>query len=193
MEITYTNRNGRTYYLGVSRTRSGKPRYNFSTEPSENPVDEIPKGYEIRESVNGIVSLARIQHCMFLVEEIADVETVLRSHPEASRYRVSIKHNHLVIHEMRGPSRSELRELVGHIGIGIRPGLIEELENTMPRYSPVMRFVVADTSNREFVAERWCVRRRIDDWIYIGQSKQLKRLARKFIPTLGTDEFYELI
>ncbi len=192
MGITYTNRKGRIYYLGINRTRSGKPRYNFSTEPSENPVDEIPKCYEIRESVNGIVSLARIQPCLFLLEEIADVEAVMRSHPEASRYRVSIKHNQLIIHELRGPNRSELRELVGHIGIGIRPGLIEELENTMPQYSPIMRFVVADTANREFFAERWCFRGSIDDWIYIGQSKQLKRLARKFIPTLGTEEFYEL-
>ncbi len=56
MPITYTNRKGFTYYLCRGVTKTGKPRYYFAREPKDEPVEQIPDGYTISESVNGIVS-----------------------------------------------------------------------------------------------------------------------------------------
>ena len=47
MQVTYTNRKGRTYHLCQGVTRTGKPRYYFAREPKGKPVEQIPEGYEI--------------------------------------------------------------------------------------------------------------------------------------------------
>ena len=55
MSITHTNRKGVTFYLGRGVTKTGKPRYFFAREPDKGePVEAIPEGYEIVESVNGV-------------------------------------------------------------------------------------------------------------------------------------------
>jgi len=33
----------------------------------------------------------------------------------------------------------------------------------------------------------------IDDWIDIGESGKLEKLAHQLIPKLGTDDFFELL
>jgi hypothetical protein len=55
-----------------------------------------------------------------------------------------------------------------------------------------MRFVLLDPEEREFSTERWCYLGGIDDWVDIGESGKLPELAPQVIPTLGTDEFFEL-
>ena len=40
-------------------TKTGKPRYYCPREQKDEPVEEIPAGYEIEESVNAIVSLVK--------------------------------------------------------------------------------------------------------------------------------------
>ncbi len=192
MAITYTSRNGRTYFLSESRTSTGKPRYNFSTKPKDNPVDEIPEGYEIRESVNGIVSLARIEPCLLLPEEIAIVKDILATHPESTRYVVSVKSTVIMIHEQTGPSRQELREFLSMLGGISRSVTGEQLEASNTQHQPILRFLLINTEKRLFAAERWCFRGSIDAWIDVGTAKRLKPLAAKMIRTLGTDEFYEL-
>jgi hypothetical protein len=49
MLVTYKNRRGKTYYLHEGRTKTGKPKYNFSLKNNGELVDEIPDGYEIYE------------------------------------------------------------------------------------------------------------------------------------------------
>jgi hypothetical protein len=55
-----------------------------------------------------------------------------------------------------------------------------------------MRFILIDAKTRSFGAQRWCYRGSIDDWIDIGASGSLEQLAQRLIPTLGTDQFFEL-
>ena len=91
MQVTYTNRKGKTYYLCQGLTKKGNPRYYFAREPKDEPVDEIPEGYEIRESVNGVVSLAKERPVQILPEERAAVEAAIGQHPKARNYRADWK------------------------------------------------------------------------------------------------------
>jgi hypothetical protein len=61
MPVSYTNRKGITYMLYRGQTRTGKPRYYIGrpVQGQGEPVTEIPPGYTISESVNGVVSLAK--------------------------------------------------------------------------------------------------------------------------------------
>ena len=60
MHIEHTNRKGQTYYLHVGKTKTGKPKYQFSKKSTGDLVNEIPEGYEIYEHpVNGQVFLRK--------------------------------------------------------------------------------------------------------------------------------------
>jgi hypothetical protein len=50
---------------------------------------------------------------------------------------------------------------------------------------------LVDKERRTFMAERFCFRGAIDDWIFLGGPDDLKKLARKYIRLLGTDKFFD--
>jgi hypothetical protein len=53
--------------------------------------------------------------------------------------------------------------------------------------------VLADREQRLFLAERFCFRGAVDDWIDIGGPPQELVIAiRKFIRHLGSDSLFEL-
>ena len=58
--------------------------------------------------------------------------------------------------------------------------------------SPMMRFILVDRENRKFVAQRYCFRGAIDDWIDISSRDSLENLSGKYLKHLGQDSFYEL-
>jgi hypothetical protein len=57
MAIEYVNRKQKTYYLHAGTTKTGKPKYFFSTKAEGVLVDDIPEGYEIYENPNAQVFL----------------------------------------------------------------------------------------------------------------------------------------
>lgn len=194
MPITYTNRKGFAYYLCQGTTKTGKPRYYFAREPKDKPVEQIPPGYQIDESVNGIVSLVKARPQLVLPEELARVESALKKYLKGRNYRVAVKNNQIVIYESLGP---DLKVLSGIFGAEMirQPELAGRIQVEMDRYArytPVMRFILEDAEGRTFAAQRWCYRGNIDDWIYVGHSGKIDVLAKKLVPKLGTDDFYEL-
>ena len=199
MPITYTNRKGRTYYLCLSTTKTGKPCYYFSREPTDNKLAEaIPPGYQIQESVNGIVSLAKAGRLLISEEEINSVKKAVEKHPKARHYRVDVKSKQITIYEHVGPDLMELAPiLAADLGIGRTLDKemvhrLQEEERIYGQFTPIMRFILTDDDKRLFRTERMCFLGRIDDWIGIAYDKPITKLAPVLIPKLGTDEFFEL-
>jgi hypothetical protein len=196
--ITYTNRKGRTYYLCQGVTKTGKSRYYFAREPKDTVLGEIPQGYEIRESVNGIVSLAKARPIELLESEISVAQAALRAHPKARHYRVDVKPKQITIYEHVGPDLMELvTDLANDLGIGemLRSDIaqrMQEEERIYGQFTPVMRFILTDSEKRHFKAQRMCYLGSVDDWIDIEFDRSMAELAPTLIPTLGTDEFFEL-
>jgi hypothetical protein len=190
MPITYTNRKGMTYFLCKGTTKTGKPRYFFAREPKGEVMDAIPEGYQIEESVNGIVSLVKDRPKLIAPEETAAFEAALKRHPKGGNYRLSVRHKQIVVYERLGPDVDRLNAIFGILGpIDQRAS---EILDRSAQYTPIMRFILDDPEKRDYHAERWCFRGSIDDWICAGQSGKIETLARELIPTLGTDDFYEL-
>ncbi|TMC26946.1 MAG: hypothetical protein E6J36_02395, partial [Chloroflexi bacterium] len=73
MAVSYTNRKGLTYILYRGQTKTGKPRYYFGRagQSQGEPVTELPPGYTISESVNGVVSLVKDRPSLIQPEEVA--------------------------------------------------------------------------------------------------------------------------
>ena len=197
MPVSYANRKGVTYTLYRGRTRTGKPRYYFG-RPSQGqgePVTELPSGYTISESVNGVVSLAKDRPALIRPEEVAAVEAAVQQHPEARRYRVAVKGKRIEVYEQVGPDYNALVSELHIPGLS-RPGLAEELralEERHAHYTPVLRFTLLDPKQRRFGSERMCYLGSIDGWLeLLGHTGPVAELARALIPILGTEQFFEL-
>jgi len=176
-------------------TKTGKLRYYFARQPKDGSPDQIPEGYRISESVNGIVSLVIDRPQLILPQEVANVEVALARHPTGRDYRVAVQKNQIVIYERLGPDVDTLSEIFGEFSplpSDIVKRRLQEQLDKMARFSPVLRFILLDPDDRKFKAERWSYLGDIDDWIDIGESGKLEKVARRLIPKLGTDDFFEL-
>jgi hypothetical protein len=196
MPISYTNRKGVTYTLYRGQTRTGKPRYNFgrADKGQGEPVMELPSGFTISESVNGVVSLVKDRPSLIQPEEVAAIKAVMDKHPQATRYRVVVKHDRIEIYENAGPDFDSLLDDL-HIYSPSRLGLAERLyatEECYAHYAPVLRFILLDPEQRRFGAERMCYRSSVNGWLKLVHTGPLTQLARTLIPTLGTEQFFEL-
>ncbi len=189
MTYSYTNRRGRTYYLHQRTSRKGTPRHVFAKEPGEGALDSVPVGYEVRESVNGVVSLARIGRRRIGKAEERIVAGML-SRLGKDEYRLEVKTNSIVVFE---PDRSresldEILRLLGPVGTTRRARKILERD---VRYSPVLRFVLDDEREHAFHVERMTYTGE-PDWSWpLGQG-DLEQLARDYLPHLGQDSFFDL-
>src|SRR5947209_11847353 len=196
MPVNYTNRKGLTYTLYRGQTKTGKPRYYFARagQGQDEPVMELPPGFTISESVNGVVSLVKDRPSLIQPEELAAIEMTVQQHPEARRYRVAVKGNRIEVYEQVGPDYNALVSELHIPGLS-RPGLAEELralEERHARFTPVLRFTLLDPKQRRFGSERMSSLGGIDDWLELGQTGPVTELARALIPTLGTEQFFEL-
>lgn len=192
--ITYTNRKGVTYTLCQGVTKTGKPRYFFAREPQGKPVEVIPEGYEIQESVNGVVSLAKARPGHILAKEVATVAAAIQRHPQSRNYRMDVKPDRIDLYELAGGG---MDGLLGTYDSVLAPALLAALRADRERYgqyAAVMRFVLADEEQRLFRAERMCYRSSVDGWLplYLIGAAPIAELARRLVPTLGTDAFFEL-
>src|SRR6267154_1485079 len=148
MPVNYTNRKGLTYTLYRGQTKTGKPRYYFGRvgQGQGESVTELPPGFTISESVNGVVSLVKERPSLIQPEEMAAIEAAVQQHPEARRYRVAVKHDRIEIYEQVGPDYEALLGELQMVALS-RQGLAERLqaeEERYARYEPVLRFILLD-------------------------------------------------
>ena len=194
MSVTYTNRKGITYTLCQGVTKTGKPRYAFARDPKgKRVVEAIPEGWEISESVNGVVSLVRERVQKLLPGEIAAVEEAVRRHPKARNYRINVRPDRIEVYESVGPDVDGLLSDLQGLGFPLKAkkaDLRAVLERSA-QFTPVLRFILEDEETRAYRAERWCYSGSIDGWLFITTGS-VEQMARRMIPALGTDEFFEL-
>jgi hypothetical protein len=194
MPVTYTRRKGLTYTLCQGTTKMGKPRYYFAREPKDQVLAQLPAGYTISESVNGIVSLVKDRPPQLHASEIATIEAQLHKHPKSRNYRLGVKSDRMEIYELVGPDPQTLIAALRRESV-LSPGMAERLQAERDRYgqfTPVLRIILADPERRTFRAERMCWLGSIDDWIDVEPHGPIEKVVRALIPKLGTDAFFEL-
>jgi hypothetical protein len=196
MAITHTNRKGQTYTLYQGQTKTGKPRYYFARTEKihDEPVMKIPAGFTISESINGIVSLVKDRPAVILPEEVAVVEEAVKQHPKARQYRVAVKDKRIEIYERVGPNYETLIPKILP-SVWVSPERMKQVQSEMEQhaqYTPVLRFTLLDPVLRLFGAERMCYLGDIDGWLDLFKTGLVGTLAGALIPTLGTEQFFEL-
>jgi len=187
MSVEHTSRTGKRYYLHAKTTAAGKPSYFFSTDPEGQLAPAIPDGYEIYENANSQVFLRRRTVQVIQPKELAVVEDSLRKHEDPWRHWVEVKKNAIVVYHA-----GEMTGIDGMLKSFGRSPLSETARRRFASYQAVMRFTSVDKKDRVFVAERFCFRGSVDDWIPIGGPAPLAAHLRKFVKHLGRESFYEL-
>ena len=196
MPITYTNRKGTVYHLARATTQMGRQRFVFRRERPAEPVEVLPPGHRISESVNGVVSLVKDTPSIFWPEEVAAVEAAVGRHPQPSRYRVVARPDRIEVYERSGMDIDEAAEGFGMVVPLTASRLAAtqaRLERTA-RYDPVLRFYLLDAERRTFSVHRRCYRSSMPDWLNLFSmgDNAIETLAARVIPALGSEEFFEL-
>jgi len=191
--ITYTNRKGLTYYLCRATSRTGRARYVFARELRGEPVAAVPPGYRIHESANAVVSLVKDVPAAIRPEEVGVVDAAVRQHPRAHRYRAAVRGERIEIYEQDGPDADELTALSDRFGLdrAHTQQVVREHLARWARYSPILRFRLADAARRTFSVQRRSYLGSREDWQPLDVAGPIEELARQLIPALGTEQFFE--
>lgn len=150
----------------------------------------------MRESPNGVVSIARIRPSLFSEEERKIVQAYLSDHPRSSGYELYHKPDRMVIYERITPGYEDLQGLFRVLGVedteDSRQKFMENAELTA-KYEEVLQFTMIDPEDHLIHVERMCYLGGIDGWYFLDGSSDIRELAQMTIPLLGTDEFFDLI
>ncbi len=190
MPITYTNRREQVYYLHQGKTKTGKPKYYASMKDKGDLAQEMPDGFEFYEHPADARVYLRKKPPMV----ITDIEIDL-----VKKYLKNLKSPHRYLHDIKGPTITiyESNQDVDEISerfklLPMSQAAIKDILCQGMDYQPMMRFILEDRQRRLFVAERFCFRGSIDDWIDIGGPDSLEFLLEAKLEHLGRDSFYEL-
>jgi len=188
---TYTNRMGDTYYLHEGRTKTGKVRYFVAKTPRENTLSTMPRGFEFSESINGVVSVRRINVSGTRIPE-RDVDLVhaeMARHHHLCEHRIDVVKGEIIVFEPTNSPFSGLPEEMVRI---FPMGTLRSLRmKRRIRYSPVMKFVPLQKHNG-YSVHRMTYRGK-GGWSWPLASGSLHELLPRFLHHVGTDEFFELL
>ena len=191
MPITYTNAKEKTYYLHQGTTKTGKPKYYFSTQPEGTLAEAMPEGFELYENPNAQVFLRRIPPKLITEEERQVVEAGMRTHADVKDYKIDVKGKAIVIYT----ADQDVETLADVFkGLSPTPSANRQLMSLLRKeiqYSPMLQFLLEDEQRRLFTAQRYCFRGSIDDWIDIGHGP-LPTLVKQYVKHLGKESYFEL-
>ena len=197
--LTRTNRHGRVYYLHEGKTKTGRPRYYAARNVRPGVLTEMPAGHEFAESINGVVSVRRVDPARLRLPP-GDLELVRRELARWERLRgheVEERNGAIVIHEPVGgvhdKALAKLADLFASTPARLRMDLGPRLGKT--RLDPVMRFVPwaedEDLQPGEYAVERMTYRGD-GGWHHVDTGL-LDDLVDEYVHLIGTDEFFELL
>ena len=194
--LCHRSRRGVAYYLHKGATKRGLARFFFAKTIGEGSLVEMPKGYEIAESINGVVSVRKVTPGSRLIPP-ADADVVrdaLALEPHLRGCAVEVKGDAIIIFEPeRGrPGPDEMRAFARELGVlGQRIAARFEAKATSGRYTPVMKFeraFVGDTG--QYLAFRRTYRGE-GGWLPLSHGP-LATIVGKYVHHIGRESFFEL-
>jgi hypothetical protein len=190
--LAHTNRMGDTFYLHRGTTKTGKPRYFFAKKVGEGALGEMPAGFEVSESINGVVSVRRARPVSSPIPEsdLKLVDACVRRQAHLQGYATRAEDGAIVVYEPH-PRPTDLREMAAR-GFGMWEVRLDAyVADRMRRcqYAPVLKF---DRDGDGYVVRRMTYRGE-GGWSWELGRGSLAVLAKRFVPPIGTDEFFELL
>jgi len=187
--VTHTNRLGDAYYLHEGKTKTGKPRYFFAKRVGDGALAEMPPGFEVSESINGVVSVRRSTAGAVVVpqSDVKLVEAAVDRCAHLQGYVVRVAGSAIVVFEPH-PRPDELRDFAQRLGIAHRaPSFIDD-RMKRAQYAPVLKF---ERDGEVYVVHRMTYRGE-GGWSWPLMNGKLADLAKRVFSKIGTEAFFEL-
>jgi hypothetical protein len=195
--FTHRNRHGVVYYLHQGATKTGKPRYFFAQTVRESALDEMPAGFEVAESTDGVVSVRKVAPGWHPpAEDLALVRAALDRDPALCRCIVESKYGAILLHEPqphRGSAGDDLAGLAHELGVSADrlTAYLEKKRREHVRYEPIMKFAPPlDGAAGHYVAYRIKWRGGASGWRTLAHGP-LTALVEKYLPHVGRPSFFE--
>ena len=188
--FTHVNRLGVRFYLHEGKTKTGKPRYFFARDIRNGTLVELPEGYEVSESINGVVSVRRKKPGEVSIPpaDVKVVEAAVERHRHLRSFKVRAIGNTIQVFEPH-PRPEELRAFAKTAYfMGRMENFVEE-RMKKAQYAPVMKF---EMEGDQYVVYRMTYRGR-GGWSWPLGTGKLENLVKKFLPAVGTEKFFELM
>lgn len=193
--MEYINREGDRYYIFQGKTKTGKPKYFASKhETSEKgvKVTALPGEFEVFENPSNAMVYVRRRKASRILPTERDLVHRLAAELSACSYvQTIVDGNRIVVYTPDNDPNAAATALARLFGSA--PSAAADWTARHTSYSADLRFTIHDVNRRAFVAERYCYRSSIDKWIHIAGPASLESLARRIVPHLGKESFYELI
>jgi shikimate kinase len=189
--LEYINRKGQTYYLHQGQTKTGKPKYFFSMNKKGVLLNTVPEGWEIYENPNAQVFLRKIKPKLITDEETDTVKKGIEQFCQLQSYLIDVKDNTITIYDADQDVEA-LTKILQPYSIVSSTKITDALNRSLS-YSPIMKFILIEQTQRLFQTQRYCFRGSIDDWIDIGASGKLSDLVKKYVKHIGKDSYYDLL
>lgn len=205
---SYTNCHGESYYLHAIRRETGRI-IHVMRKKADGALPHMPDGYEVRESVQGRLSVRRVRpRSLTEAEEFLLAGQVKRLRPFA--YKLDIDGPAATVYASALDRKCFTESLDAEFANGFADALTKALagryspdlvamfrarrkekDAKRSRFYPLLRFVVSDKDKRLFAVERVC---------FTGDSAwarlevlPLTAAMLKYLPHLGRDSFFDLI
>ena len=180
--LEYENRLGKVYHFRAKKTKLGKVTYVASTKSSPDDIDRIPRGYEIYENADGQVFCRKKLVSNILPEEVKCLKEWKRKLENKQQARVFI--------DVKADDVAEGRfgALFGFPMTRMEGSRVSEF---LVHYDGSLKFVLDDPENRVYSVYRmrYCGE---GGWMFLDFGT-LESLAKKTMPHLELDSFYELM
>jgi hypothetical protein len=181
--------------LRQGKTKTGKPKYYMSKKSEGVPVEQMPEGFEVYEHPErGIVSVRKVRVSRILSVERERLTQWTKHLAGIDYFCVDIQDDSLVIYTPATDPAASVSAL-SHIFGSFPAARASELEwiGSHSTYVAMLRFSLGNEEKRLFAAERWCFRGSIDDWFFLSGGQPLEALAKKYLPHLNRESFFELM
>jgi hypothetical protein len=190
---THVNRRGVSYYLHRVKTKLGKDRYVMTKERGADPVPAIPPGYEVSESINGVVSVVHTRSRRVPEGALEAVQAELAKHSHLRRHQVSVIKDAVVVFiPATDMSPESLARLAQERKLPIEKVRKQEAKRIATgRFEPVLRFLF-DPVGGSAAAQRLVYRGSVPRWLMLGFGT-IELLAERYLPHVGRPSFYDLV
>ena len=194
MPLTHRNRRGQVYTVFQGQTKTGKAKYFVSRSDHSDagePIDQLPDGYELVESpVNSTVSIQRIRLSRVLPAERELVSRLVLQLTSYSVEHTVIEGDRIVVYVPDSDPALTQQRMRSIFGVGASG--MSDWTSRHTRFTAMLRFTLKDEKTREFNSERYCFLGSREGWMQLTSYGPLEKVARRCIPKLGTEQFYEL-
>jgi hypothetical protein len=154
-------------------------------------LNTVPEGWEIYENPNAQVFLRKIKPKLITDEETDTVKKGIEQFCQSKYYLIDVKDNTITIYD----ADQDVEALTNILQSSsfVSSTKITDALNWSLSYSPIMKFILIEQTQRLFQTQRYCFRGSIDDWIEIGASGKLEDLVKEYVQHIGKDSYYDLL